>query len=95
MKACFSLALLLAATSLACGGSARMTRSHGRAYHEAVARQTANPAGAPQKPARGLDSQEAAIVANSYRKGLTPKGTSAEEQPLLLLAQPPGPNASR
>jgi hypothetical protein len=70
------LALLAATAATGCDRS-KMTASHGRAYREAFARQVANPGAGERKGqdkvVQGLDSQEAAIVAKTYRKNLAPK----------------------
>jgi hypothetical protein len=82
-------ARVLLAASLAALGCAReqLTKTHGRSFHAAFARQTANPASKAQPPA-GLDSQEAAIIAESYRKSLAPKGTQVTEEPVLVVTPP-------
>jgi hypothetical protein len=81
------LTVALAAT----GGCVRahLTDSHGRAYHEAFAIQDANPnrKGAP-KSVNGLDSQEASIIAGSYRKALAPKADVSQSSGQLLMMSP-------
>ena len=69
---------------------AHLTASHGRAYQQAFAVQTVNPGRvAPANAVHGLDSQEAAIIASSYRRGLAPKEQSAgTERPQVLLYSP-------
>ena len=82
-------ALVLAAPG--CGDRAHMTESHGRAYRETVARQAANPnAGRERREVRGLDAQEAHIIAGTYRRHLTPKSAVAptQERPMLILTAP-------
>jgi len=77
---------------------AKMTESHGRAYREAFARQIANPAaatkGQPGPVQQGLDSQEAAIVSNTYRKNLAPKADEPTRGQMLYNA-PRNPQAER
>ncbi len=85
-------ATMLCLGALIIGGGAacdrsKLTASHGRAYREAFARQNANP-GAGSKPnlnktVEGLDSQEAAIVAKTYRKNLAPRDDEAGRGQLL------------
>jgi len=65
---------------------AHITPSHGRAFHEAFAIQDANPnRGKTPKSIHGLDSQEAAIIAGSYRKGLAPKADTPQNAGQLLM----------
>jgi hypothetical protein len=75
--------LVASLAALACARD-RLTQTHGRSYQAAFARQTANPASKAQPP-NGLDSQEAAIVAESYRRSLAPKGTPVNEEPVLVV----------
>jgi hypothetical protein len=79
------LILLLAAAG--CAPRAHLTESHARAYREAFARQVANPSAQPQTP-KGLDAQEAAAVVAAYRTQLTPKGTAAPTDQLLVAPAP-------
>jgi hypothetical protein len=90
-----AIALLLAVGAAACDRTS-MGAAHGRAYREAFARQALDPlAGEKPRSARafqGLDSQEASIVARTYRRGLAPKETSdGQMQPMLLMS--PGAGA--
>ncbi|OFX23364.1 MAG: hypothetical protein A2V77_00705 [Anaeromyxobacter sp. RBG_16_69_14] len=82
------LAVLLVASLAGCA-RARITPTHGKAYSAVFAQQ------APAKakvtgPVSGLDSQEAAIISLSYRRGLASKETQPreEQQSILLLAPP-------
>lgn len=73
-----------------------LTETHGRATREIFARQAANPTpspkGAPPPAAlKGLDSQEATIIAEGFRRSLVPKGERLEEPPVLLV----GPRTDR
>ena len=65
-----------------------VTPTHGRAYREAFAIQDANPnRKTPPKSINGLDSQEAAIISGSYRKGLAPKvDTQTGGNQLLMMS---------
>jgi hypothetical protein len=68
---------------------AHITPTHGRAFHEVFAIQDANPnRGAKPKSISGLDSQEAAIIAGSYRKALAPKDSGGVAAPQLLMVSP-------
>jgi hypothetical protein len=84
--------VLLAAACAFAGGAcsrAHITPSHGRAFHEIFAIQDANPGrGKTQKSIHGLDSQEAAIIAGSYRKALAPQAAPAAGQGQLLMINP-------
>jgi hypothetical protein len=88
-----SLLAVLSLASAGCADRTHLTPTHGRAYRTALERQAANPEAAPGgrgregKQTKGLDSQEAAIVARTYRRNLGPAGTSsAQEQQMLLVA---------
>lgn len=82
-----ALALLLLPLAVGCASRNNLTASHGRAYHEAFARQVANPEAGKQPVAnKGLDPQEAAVISDSYRASLAPKGQSTQQEQLLLIA---------
>jgi hypothetical protein len=86
----FALALAMAA-ALGVGACSRahITASHGRAFREIFAIQDANAnRNKPPKSINGLDSQEAAIIAGSYRKGLAPKVDVAPNSGQLLMVNP-------
>jgi hypothetical protein len=81
--------VLLAATGLgACGSRAHLSPSFGRANRQAFERQAIDPyAGYRHQSVGGLDSQEAAIVATTHRRNLTPKGTATPaDEPLIIVA---------
>jgi hypothetical protein len=84
------LALTLALCGLGTGACSRakLTPTHGRAYHEAFAIQDANPNRKGNKSINGLDSQEASIIAGSYRKGLSPKIENTGTGSQLLMVNP-------
>jgi hypothetical protein len=88
--AALRLALVAAASFAVCLGAcsrAHITPTHGRAYREAFAVQDANPNRAKEpKSINGLDSQEAAIIAKSYRKELAPKVDQPQGNQLLMLS---------
>lgn len=81
--------LVAAAVLLAMLGCSRgsLSTSHGEAYRAVFAKQRGpdRPAGPPEAAA-GLDSQEAAIVADTYRRGLAPEGADVKEEPVLIVA---------
>lgn len=76
--------VVIVAALAACSSRATITPTHGQAYRGAFDRQVANRA-PKAKPPAGLDSQEAAIVAESYRASLVPKGAEVEESPVLVV----------
>jgi type IV pilus biogenesis protein CpaD/CtpE len=85
MKTLVSAALMALAAGCA---REHLTETHGRATRELFAVQRANP-GAPRGPEpkalTGLDSQEATIIADTYRRSLAPEDTRVEEPGMLLL----------
>lgn len=83
------LALLISGAS-ACS-RAHLTPTHGRAYREVFAAQDANPNRKTAQSVNGLDSQEAAIIAGSYRKALAPKAEEGPGQQRLLMVAPQRP----
>ena len=93
-KPSIAMLALLAALSLAACDRAHLTASHGRANHEAFSRQVANPTAATKPAAgsdrnvQGLDSQEAAIVAKTYRKNLAPRDDETTARNQMLYYAP-------
>jgi hypothetical protein len=85
------LALAVAVVSLGWGGCARahLTPTFGRSFHEVFAIQDANPnRQGTAKSVHGLDSQEAAIIAGSYRKALAAKSDAPTGGSQLLMMAP-------
>lgn len=76
----------------ACAGSPHLWDARGRAYQGAFAVQHTAPApGAKGAEAvSGLDSQEAAIIAASYRQSLAPKQGKVNDQPIVFVSPPQG-----
>ena len=74
-----STLVLVAMLFAGCADRAHLTSAHGRAYSEAFGHQTVNPEPRPADPKliQGLDSQEAAAVAHTYRRGLSGKEAAA------------------
>ncbi|HVZ74117.1 MAG TPA: hypothetical protein VHJ20_17180 [Polyangia bacterium] len=62
---------------------AHLTPTYGRAYHQIFAAQDANPDHKNTKSVHGLDSQEAAIIAGSYRHALAPVANNSTNQQLV------------
>jgi len=82
-----AFALVLLPLAVGCASRTHLTPGHGRAFHEAVARQAANPeAGKQPVASKGLDPQEAAVISQGYRASLASKGGTAEQQPILMVA---------
>jgi tRNA/tmRNA/rRNA uracil-C5-methylase (TrmA/RlmC/RlmD family) len=71
-----------------CGGRAHLTEGHGTAVRAVQHGQAAVPAAKRTNAIEGLDSQEAAIIADSYRRSLAPKGEKVEEEPVIFVAPP-------
>jgi hypothetical protein len=91
-----ALALVLGGGLSACS-RAHLTPSHGRAYHAAFRVQDANPNRKAAQSVNGLDANEAAIIAGSYRKALAPKaegGTEGQQRLLMVSPQRPVGDAS-
>jgi hypothetical protein len=79
-----------AACLVGCGARQHLTPTHGLAYRSMLRMQVANPNAAESSEAEtGLDSQEAAIVAEAYRQGLIPAGSQAkaDKSPVLMIAE--------
>ncbi len=70
-----------------CSGQRHLARGYG-VSREAFRAQRAVPEPSAAPDVTGLDSQEAAIIADGYRRSLAPKGAQVEEQPVILLAPP-------
>lgn len=82
-----AFALILLPLAAGCASRNHLTPGYGRAYHEALARQAANPeAGKQPVASKGLDPQEAAVISQGYRASLAPKGETVEQQPVLMVA---------
>jgi hypothetical protein len=83
-----------------CADRTYLTKSHGRAYSEAFGRQAVNPEPRPRSTradaTQGLDSQEAAAVAKSYRRSLSGREGSADTatQPMVIMNAAGAPQPS-
>lgn len=82
-----------------CSGR-HLTRAHGESYRAFLDRQAFRRAAATPPYAqaeKGLDAQEAAIVARSYRQSLAPKEARGREEPQVLIMEksPTGYQAAR
>ena len=83
-----ALLLLSVATATGCGWRKQhLTADYGRSYANAFAVQrVTSERAAPAAAVTGLDSQEAAIISDTYRASLAPKGVAVTEQPVLMIA---------
>lgn len=79
-------AVAMAAVLGACAGDRHLTKAHGESAEAAFKAQRASPVPSPTPPVTDLDSQEAAIISGSYRRGLAPKGANVEEEPVIFVA---------
>jgi hypothetical protein len=79
-------AMAVASFLAGCAGDRHLTKAHGESAGAAFKAQQASPAPATTPPVTDLDSQEAAIISGSYRRGLAPKGTNAEEESVIFVA---------
>jgi hypothetical protein len=70
-----------------------LTPGFGSSYDAAFRAQAPPRKGGPARPADGLDSQEAAIIAETYRTSLAPKDAKPRDEPILIVA-PPSPNGA-
>jgi hypothetical protein len=80
----------IAALAVGCGGRAHLEPGYARSYRGQFDLQRARPPGArPAVAAPGLDAQEASIIANGYRKSLSPKEERQYgAEPMLIVAPP-------
>jgi hypothetical protein len=79
------LAVLLVA---GCARRQHIIEGYGASYHAAFGTQAPDRSSGPARAAPGLDSQEASIIAETYRKSLAPEDQTAKEQPVLIVAPP-------
>lgn len=77
---------LACAGALACSGHRSLTRDFGKANGSWWARQRVNK-DQISEPVTGLDSQEAAIVAQTYRRSLAPKDARTDAKPQVLILE--------
>ncbi len=80
--------VVMAAAALACA-TEHLGDGVGLSYQEAIAKQAVRPMNQSAQPVTGLDSQEAAIISESYRRSLAPKGVNVAEEPVLYVGPQP------
>ncbi len=83
-----TIVLTLGVAALACSNRQHLSDAYASSYDAAFRVQAPAPAGGPARATTGLDSQEAAIVSDSYRKSLAPKDAKTTDQPVLYVAPP-------
>jgi hypothetical protein len=77
------------ALTAGCGWRKQHLRAdHGQSYDAAFSAQRARSERTPAAVVSGLDSQEAAIISDSYRASLAPRDRKVEEPPVVLVAPP-------
>lgn len=82
------LGIVLGAAGWGCGTPAHLTEGFGESYRTVYSRQAIRPPQQCAEPVTGLDSQEAAIISESYRRSLAPKGQSTDEEQSLIYMAP-------
>lgn len=77
-----------------CAAPEHLTEGYGESFRAALERQAIQPVGCAAEPVSGLDSQEAAIISDSYRRSLLPDGQSLDngDDQLIYLAPRPRTN---
>lgn len=90
----FGMVLVVALGLVGCSSAKQLTKQHGRSYRAFLDRQAFRGAAATpshREAVKGLDAQEAGIVARSYRESLAPKDARPREEPqVLIMKQPTG-----
>jgi hypothetical protein len=70
----------------ACADRTHLREGFGESNRKAMARQVVNPKAGGPAPDKGLDPQEATIVARSYQRSLSPKDQSDAAEPMLFIS---------
>jgi hypothetical protein len=85
------LLVIAALAAVGCTGSTHLTKSFGKSYRATM---RAHPTGdaVAKQAVKGLDSEEATIIASSYRRSLAEKGQTSELQPEILYVAPQNEN---
>jgi FMN-dependent NADH-azoreductase len=83
-----TLLVMAAVVAAGCTGSSHLTENFGKSYRETMRAQHTGDAALAKQAVKGLDSEEATIVASSYRKSLAPKGQTSDAQPEILYVAP-------
>lgn len=89
MKAFVLITTVAIIATTGCSRKQHLSEFHGKSFEAAFVSQRATAATAvTEGPVTGLDSQEAAIIADSYRNSLARKSEKVAEEPILLVAPP-------
>jgi cytochrome c556 len=80
------LMLFVVLSSLACADRTHMRRDYGEATRSAMTRQVVNPDAGTSAAGKGLDPQEAAILARTLRRSMTPKDQTPASEPVFYVA---------
>jgi len=79
--------LIVVAMALAACRQQHLIPGYGKSYDAAFQAQ-APQRKEPARAATGLDSQEAAIIAETYRTSLAPKEAKPKQEPMLIVTPP-------
>ncbi|MGI5862208.1 MAG: hypothetical protein ACOX6T_09140 [Myxococcales bacterium] len=80
--------------AIGCAAPEHLTEGYGESFRAALERQAIRPAGCAAEPVSGLDSQEAAIISESYRQSLLPEGQSLDDDDDQLIYLAPRPRTN-
>ncbi len=80
---------VLALGMAGCSAARHLTEAHGRSYRAFLDRQRAVRTPPYREAEKGLDAQEATIIARSYRQSLSPTGARQREEPKVLIVEQP------
>ena len=78
--------LLTALGALGCAAPEHLGDGYGRSFDTTLSRQAIRPPEKAAQPVTGLDSQEAAIISDGYRRSLASKGASPEDDSMVYVA---------
>jgi hypothetical protein len=76
-----------------CYSHAHLSQSQGVSFSATFARQVSASRPTDKGPVSGLDSQDAAIIAQTYHRSLAPRNTTPREQPILMVGPSSEPSA--
>ncbi len=89
MRAMCVVSSIVLLTMAGCGWRKQhLTQDYGVSYDTAFAAQRERVGKPPAQAVTGLDAQEAAIISNTYKAGLAPKGATARPESIILMAPP-------
>ena len=80
--------LIVVAMALTACRQQHLIPGYGKSYDAAFQAQAPPRKGGPARAATGLDSQEAAIIAETYRTSLAPKEAKPKQEPMLIVTPP-------